>query len=314
MKFFDANTKNTIRDEINRICGTTDAVYALIDKVARVDAALDDYWFLASQSVPKMEFDDTGNTSAPIETQSLVAGTQAYKISSFTNAVLQILKVSILTDDAVESDLTREEFDNIGEFAETYSTDSGDRGTPTTYTIVGDYIYLDPCPSYSETNGLRVYANREISKYTPVTFTTTHASEQINATAHGLVNGDTVILTTNNTLPTGYSADTVYYVVNKATDTFQVATAGGGSAVSISSDGTGTHKFIKISKVPGIPVIHHLYLARKAALPFLIEKKLPQTSAIAQEIAMDEQKILEYWLARDRSLRTKIITNRRVYK
>src|ERR1044071_4485369 len=38
------------------------------------------------------------------------------------------------------------------------------------------------------------------------------------------------------------------------------------------------------TKVPGVPVIHHTYLCRKAALPFLIEKTLPQVNGVAAEI------------------------------
>jgi len=314
MKFYDVLTKNTIRDEINRICGTTDEVYSLRDKLARVDEALNEYWALASDSAPEGTFDDTGNSSVPIETQNIVEGTNAYKISDFTNEVLQILKVTVLDGDGIEHELIREEFDDLHEFNYHYSTDSDKRGIPSYWAILGDYIYLRACPDYSEASGLRVYANRELSKFTPVVFTTTNAGNQIDATAHGLSNGDVVIFMTDNTLPNGYSTDTAYYVINSASDSFQVATAGSGSTVTISDDGTGTHKFIHLSKAPGIVSIHHKYLARKASLDFLIEKKLPHATSVAALIAGDEQKIQEYWQNRDRRLRTIIQPMRRRFR
>lgn len=300
MKFYDKNTRGTINDEINRICGVNDAVYSLVDKLARVDNALDDYWKLANDAAPILGFDDSGNSSLPVETQNLVSGTNAYQVKNFTNNILQLLRISILTDDAVEGDLIREYFDNLDEFAELYKTTI--TGTPAYWTKMGDFIYLRPTPNYNETNGLRAYASRELSKFTPVIFTTTHASELINATAHGLSNGDTIIMLTNNTLPSGYSEDTVYYVVNKADNTFQVAAAGGGSAVSITNDGTGTHKFIHLSKSPGIPVVHHKYLARKAAIEFMDGSHHGFNKTLRQ-IAIDEINISEYWQNMDRTIK-----------
>ena len=44
-----------------------------------------------------------------------------------------------------------------------------------------------------------------------------------------------------STLPVGLSDGTVYHVVNKTTNTFQVSLTSGGAAVTFSDDGTGTH-------------------------------------------------------------------------
>lgn len=52
------------------------------------------------------------------------------------------------------------------------------------------------------------------------------------------------------------------------------------------------------TKEPGIPGIHHEYLARKASLPFLIEKGLPQARDIKILIGEDEKKIKEYYRVR----------------
>ena len=80
-------------------------------------------------------------------------------------------------------------------------------------------------------------------------FTTTHASEQVDSTSHGLLTGDGPIRLTNSggALPAGYAVDTDYYVIYVGANAFQLATsranAFAGTAVAISGNGTGTHTY-----------------------------------------------------------------------
>lgn len=62
------------------------------------------------------------------------------------------------------------------------------------------------------------------------------------------------------------------------------------------------------TKVPGTPSIHHTALCRYAALPFLVEKKLPQASAIAQMIQGDVDAITTFFSRREKDVPTKIKT------
>ncbi|MEO1063623.1 MAG: hypothetical protein AAFZ07_19580 [Actinomycetota bacterium] len=61
----------------------------------------------------------------------------------------------------------------------------------------------------------------------------------INLAAHGLSNDDRVVLEDHDGggLPTGLAEETFYYVVGATTDSFQVSTTQGGSAVAITGDG-----------------------------------------------------------------------------
>ena len=312
--------QNGLIDEVLRITGTTSTVYSNKSIISRLNNALDSYWKLASDATPKGTFDDTNQTSLPVETQNITSGTNAYKISSFTNEVLQILKMARLDDDGLECDLVREEFENLEDFNELYSTDSDDQGIPEYWTKMGDYIYLRPCPNYSETSGLRAYVNRELSKFLWTPFTVTVATPGVfTAVGHGLSGLDGLIFETDGALPTGLTADTaVYYKITAGAtaDAFQVSTSYSltGTAVNTSVSQSGNHKYTKINKEPGIPVIHHLYLARMASLPFLIEKKLSQMVATAQLIQKDEQNILDYWQNRDRDLHTIIRPHQRSFK
>lgn len=69
--------------------------------------------------------------------------------------------------------------------------------------------------------------------------TAANSGDVITSYGHGLSNTNRVIVTpvNNESLPTGYSASTLYYVVGATTDTFQLSLTSGGAAVTISTDG-----------------------------------------------------------------------------
>jgi hypothetical protein len=70
-----------------------------------------------------------------------------------------------------------------------------------------------------------------------VTFT--DAGDLVTCNNHGFANGDTLMFSAKATT-TGVSTYTNYYVVNAATNTFQLASAAGGSALPLTNNGTGT--------------------------------------------------------------------------
>lgn len=83
---------------------------------------------------------------------------------------------------------------------------------------------------------------------------TAATTDLITSAAHGLKNGDMLVLTTTNTLPAGLSTSTVYWVIEAATNTFKLSatavdwyTTGLANptptAVDITDTGTGTHTF-----------------------------------------------------------------------
>lgn len=76
----------------------------------------------------------------------------------------------------------------------------------------------------------------------PTTVTVSIASPGVVTwTAHGLINGQAVQLSTTGALPTGLTAGTVYYVVNKAADTFELAATLGGASINTSGTQSGVH-------------------------------------------------------------------------
>jgi hypothetical protein len=94
----------------------------------------------------------------------------------------------------------------------------------------------------------RVYNMDYLTFYGPaaegITVTGRSSNTLTLATGHGLYNGQLVTLTTTTTLPAGLTANTLYYIVDRAAGAVSFALTPGGSAVTISDAGTGTHKIV----------------------------------------------------------------------
>lgn len=63
----------------------------------------------------------------------------------------------------------------------------------------------------------------------------------ITDTLHGFSNGQAVVLTTTGALPTGLTAGTWYYVVNSATNTYQLSLTVGGAGINTTGTQSGVH-------------------------------------------------------------------------
>jgi hypothetical protein len=80
------------------------------------------------------------------------------------------------------------------------------------------------------------------------TVTVTIASPAVfSYTAHGLIAGDTLELTTTGSLPTGLAVSTKYFVISSGltANAFQVATSLAGTAVDTSGSQSGTHTLVR---------------------------------------------------------------------
>lgn len=80
------------------------------------------------------------------------------------------------------------------------------------------------------------------------TFTVTIAAPGVfTSTAHGLVVGDAVQLSTTGALPTGLAAATTYYVKTApSADTFTLAATPTGAAITTTGTQSGTHTFTTV--------------------------------------------------------------------
>ena len=62
--------------------------------------------------------------------------------------------------------------------------------------------------------------------------------------SHGLINGQAITFESTGTTPTPLAMNTLYYVRDVTPNTFKLSTTGGGSAIAISTRGTGTHRVL----------------------------------------------------------------------
>ena len=94
---------------------------------------------------------------------------------------------------------------------------------------------------------IRNTAHVKVYVTTTGVFTADISSSTVNLldTGHGHLNDQTITLSAATSLPTGLLANTVYYVVNKATNTFQLSLSSGGSAVAFTTNGSGTLTWTK---------------------------------------------------------------------
>ncbi len=168
-------------------------------------------------------------------------------------------------------------------------------GSPYEYTKYGDFIYLRDNPNYNKVAGLIAYFNRPNAVIDYLRFTVTQANPGVFTTAsvHEMVVNDLVVFDSNGTIPTGIIADKIYYIKTApSTTTFTISPTLGGTATEITANQTGSvHMCLHASKVPGIPVIHHSYLARHASLPFLDENNLTkQATKLIKRIGSDNSR------------------------
>ena len=74
-------------------------------------------------------------------------------------------------------------------------------------------------------------------------------------TAHGLLTGNKVRVSSTTTLPAGLAAATTYYVIKIDADTFKLATsaanAAAGTAIDITDTGTGVHSIVGYENLTG---------------------------------------------------------------
>lgn len=92
--------------------------------------------------------------------------------------------------------------------------------------------------------------------FKPRTGVASASGNTVTSVAHGLSDGARVVFQ-NGYAPAGATASTNYFVVGSTTDTFQIATTSGGSAIDLTADGNvvfGDVLTINAGEVLSIPV------------------------------------------------------------
>lgn len=174
LAFSNTSTKKGIIQEIESECGLEDGFITgnttLFQKVTTsINLALDDYLSVAIPTSGRWQFDDSNQTDYPIVTTNLVVGQRDYPftIDTDSNLILDIYRAFVLV--SATSTVYEEIFpvDSQSDLNVIGFTDGQNlRGVPIRYDKTANAIFLDPVPSYSATNGLKIYINREGSYFT----------------------------------------------------------------------------------------------------------------------------------------------------
>jgi surface protein len=168
--------------------------------------------------------------------------------NSLTRATLSGSEYTISYSDCK---LSKEELESVFNYLDTIGTSSqtitvtNNWGAPTPVTLTGTTTVGSTTISMANTTGIAVGmqvtgVGSPLTTAIDVSFT--DAGDLVNLANHGLSNGDEVSFAARVTT-TGIVIDRIYYVVNAASNTFQVAATLGGSALALTTNGTGTLRY-----------------------------------------------------------------------
>lgn len=103
------------------------------------------------------------------------------------------------------------------------------------------------------TTKFKFYPGKQTPNPTYKVFTADSSTDTLTSTAHGYANGTQVFFA--GSLPAPLEAGKIYYVISSATNTFQVSLTSGGSAIDLTSNGTGTLNVWANDPIQGIDEI-----------------------------------------------------------
>jgi hypothetical protein len=185
--------------------------------------------------------------------------TSCFSLATFNATNLRVSTIFSqckLSKDALETIFTNLGTALVG--AARTITISNNWGAPTPVTLTGTPAAGSTTITMANTTGLSAGmqvtgTNTILTTGRAVTFT--DAGDLVNLTAHGLSNGDEVAFSVITTT-TGIVINTIYFVVNAAADTFQVASTLGGAALPLTTNGSGTVRYnsVIVSIVPNTSV------------------------------------------------------------
>lgn len=160
-------TKTQIDSLIDRNCKTNSVSYTVADKTADENLALDSGFALIFKSSGKWQFDDTNHTDYPIITTNLVSNQRDYTFTTDEqgNLILDIYKVMVKDEQGIFHEIYPVD-QQSDEYMDGFWSGINNTGIPSRYDKTANGIFLDCIPSYSSTNGLKIFINREGSYFT----------------------------------------------------------------------------------------------------------------------------------------------------
>lgn len=160
-------TFTQITDLIDLEVKTNTTSYPLADKVLDINVAMDDALDIAIKSCGIGQYDDTNHPNYPTITTDLNSGQRDYTYTQdgSGNLILDIYKVMVMNPSGVYEEIPQvdmQTWDNNESFYDGQNV----TGQPTKYDRTGNGIMFDVIPNYDQTDGVKMFINREGSYFT----------------------------------------------------------------------------------------------------------------------------------------------------
>lgn len=160
-------TFTQITDLIDLEVKTNTTSYPLADKVLDINVAMDDALDIAIRSCGIGQYDDTNHPNYPTITTDLNSGQRDYTYTQdgSGNLILDIYKVMVMNPSGVYEEIPQvdmQTWDNNESFYDGQNV----TGQPTKYDRTGNGIMFDVIPNYDQTDGVKMFINREGSYFT----------------------------------------------------------------------------------------------------------------------------------------------------
>jgi hypothetical protein len=121
-------------------------------------------------------------------------------------------------------------------------------GTATAFTLaIPDEMQSPPVAPRTLEHGKTFMVFYGSTTTSPLTATRS-SNTLVVGSGHGLLNGQLVTVATTSALPAGLLVDTLYYVVGRTSTAISLALTPGGSAITLSDAGTGTHTVVAFGR------------------------------------------------------------------
>lgn len=176
ISFSDTTNKDGLIQNIEDECGFNDgdisgSTTKLKKFTSDINNALDEIFALIFKTGGTWQFDDVNHVDYPIITTNLNSGQRDYAFSTDEqgNIVLDIYKVMIKNPSGVYVEIypvDQQSANNTNYNVDSIVDGQGKTGTPIRYDKTANGIFLDPIPSYTSESGLKLFINREASRFT----------------------------------------------------------------------------------------------------------------------------------------------------
>lgn len=160
-------TKTQIDSLTRRNVKASTVSYTNADLTADENIALDRVMDLIFKSSGRWQFDDSNHTDYPFITTSLNASQRDYTFTTDEqgNLILDIYKVMVKDPNGIYTEIEPVD-QQSDDYMEGFWSGQNTTGIPTRYDKTANGIFLDAIPSYTSTNGLKIFINREGSYFT----------------------------------------------------------------------------------------------------------------------------------------------------